>query len=417
MASASRFSRPTRTGLRRPLVLIAATLGIAAAVTLAAAAPRPDMVQQRFDGEFGLWVWNDRDSVTVHWITPEGGTGHLEVDVPRGRSITRTTPAGQAHRASFPRPSGDDLVLRYGAGGARLTTTHLSLSTPRRPPVTFRGVDSLYVVGDTHGAFDQLLVGLRRAGLIDESLRWAGGRRHLVFAGDLTDRGPDVLRLLWFVYRLEQEAARAGGRVHLVLGNHEILVFLGDLRYVHPKESAIAELHGVRYDRMFDVRHSVLGRWLISKPGMLRIDGVLIAHGGVTPEYGALRLDGFDRTLASHTAGDLFYQYADTTAVIRMDSASYKAWDDFFWSPRSIFWHREYVQSDTAGGQLDEALRLTGASTLVIGHTPVDSIHARYGGRVIAAHTPRMGAELLLLVRDGRSHRRFRITDAGAIPF
>jgi hypothetical protein len=99
--------------------------------------------------------------------------------------------------------------------------------------------------------------------------------------------------------------------------------------------------------------------------------------------------------------------------VIRMDSASFQLRDDFFWSPRSVFWHREYIQSDTAVGQLDRALRLAGANMLVVGHTPVDSIHARYGGRVIAAHTPRMGAELLLLVRDGGSHRRYRLTAQG----
>jgi hypothetical protein len=410
MAGISPFSRPQRPG--RGGALAAGLVAAACIITLAAVAvERSPYAEPRFDGEYGLWVRLGRDSVIVQWLTAAGGPGRLEAELSRGSAIVRTTPPGQAHRASFPRPRGDAVTLRYGgAGPASLTTTRIALTTPSRPPVAFRGVDSLYVVGDTHGAFEDLLTGLRRAGLINESLRWTGGRSHLVFAGDLTDRGPDVLRLLWFVYRLEAEAAQAGGRVHLVLGNHEIMVLLGDLRYVHPKELAIAEMHGVPYHRLFDVRQSVLGRWLVSKPGMLRIDGVLIAHGGVTPEFASLRLDGFDRTLAQYAADDVFYNWADTTAVIRMDSAAYQAWDDFFWHPRSVFWHREYIQSDTLRGQLDTALRLTGASTLVVGHTAVDSIRARYDGRVIAAHTSRMGAELLLLVREGRGHRRYRIT-------
>jgi hypothetical protein len=364
----------------------------------------------RFDGEYGLWVWSDRDSLVVSWLTASPGPGRLELTVRGARPEIRTTPAGRAHRVAFSRPRGDDVTLRYGAEGGELSTTHVSLAAPRRPAVSFSRVDSLFIVGDTHGEFDALLAGLREARLIDAAQRWTGGRRHLVFAGDLTDRGPDVLRLLWFVYRLEQEAAQAGGRVHLVLGNHEIMVLLGDLRYVHPKEAAVATMHGVTYDRLFDTRRSVLGRWLVSKPGVIRIDGVAIAHGGVTPEYAELTLSGFDATLARYTAEDLFHLWADSTAVIRMASASYDLRHDFFWSPRSVFWHREYVQTDTASGQLDQALRLLRARTLVVGHTAVPSIHARYDGRVIAAHTPRMGAELLLLVRDGSAgHRRFRI--------
>jgi hypothetical protein len=61
-------------------------------------------------------------------------------------------------------------------------------------------------------------------------------------------------------------------------------------------------MYGVSYDRLFDTRHSVLGRWLVSKPGMIRIDGTLIAHGGVTPEYARAHAAGFDAMLAQYTA-------------------------------------------------------------------------------------------------------------------
>jgi hypothetical protein len=396
-----------------------AALLLSAAAVLAAASATGVQERPRFDGEYGLWVWFDRDSVVVHWLAVPGAEGRLEVDAGRGQPVIRTTPLGVAHRAAVPRPSRSEFTIRYGASSdTLLNTTVVSLAQPRRPPVTLRGVDSLYVVGDTHGHFHALMDGLGNAGLIDEAGHWTGGRKHLVFAGDLMDRGPDVLRLLWFVYRLEREAAQAGGRVHLVLGNHEIMVLLGEVSYVHPKEADIARTHDVSYDRMFDIRHTVLGRWLISKPGLVRMNDVVIAHGGLTPEYAELRLAGFDRTLAAYVSEDLFYLWADTTAVIRMSQAEYQQREDFFWSPRSVFWHREYIQSDTLTGQLDLALRLAGARTLVVGHTPTDSIYARYDGRVIAAHTPRMGSELLLLVRDGRSHRRYRITGPGdPVPF
>ncbi|MBR9988285.1 MAG: metallophosphoesterase, partial [Gemmatimonadetes bacterium] len=338
--------------------------------------------------------------------------GLLEVVTGGAAPARFTTVSGQAHRVAVRRPRRDDVLLRYGAVAGAVHETRVSLATPARPPVEVRGVDSLYVVGDTHGDFDALLTGLRRAGLVDDAGGWTGGHRHLVFAGDLTDRGPDVLKLLWFVYRLEQDAARAGGRVHVVLGNHETMVIMGDLRYVHVKEATIAELHGVPYDALMDIRHTVLGRWLAAKPGAIRVDRALIAHGGVAPELAELTLRGIDRLLARYMAEDAFYQRAPAAAAGR-DSLAYQARQNFFTHPRSLFWHRDYVQSDTAGAELQDVLRRTRSDVHVVGHTAVPFIQARYDDRLIAAHTPRFGAELLLLVRERNGLRRFRIVDDG----
>jgi hypothetical protein len=310
-------------------------------------------------------------------------------------------------------------VLRYGGDHADAPRfeTAVVLAAPERAPAIVEAVDSIYVIGDTHGMYDAFVAGMQRAGLLDDSLRWIGGRRHLVLAGDMMDRGPDVIGLLWLIYRLEREAAAAGGAVHVVLGNHEVMVMMGDLRYVHPKETEIASWHDLPYDRMFDIRHSVLGRWLASKPGALRIGDAVITHGGLDPYYARFGMRALDDTLSTYMSEDLFYFWADSAAVIDIDSAAFVRRDDFFWSPRSLFWHRAYVQSDSLDAELDEALRSVGGRVLVVGHTPVDTIHARYGGRLLASHTLRYGAELLLLVRDGEGYRRFRITADGVTPF
>jgi hypothetical protein len=405
---ATTLRRTGATTLRRTGAAL--LLAAAAVVTAAALQDR----QPRFDGEYGLWVRLDRDSVVAHWLTSHTSPGRAELG-PAGSPIrTATTPRSQVHRAAFARPRGNEVLLRYGAdNGDPLHETSIVLTPPRRPAVSYSRVDSLFIVGDTHGEFDALFLSLQRADLVDGHGRWSGGRKHLVFAGDLTDRGPDVLRLLWFVYRLEREAAQAGGRVHVLLGNHEIMVMLGDLRYVHPKEAAIAEHHGVRYDSMFDTRHSILGRWLVSKPAMIRIDGVLVAHGGIAPEYAQLTLRGFDAMLAKYTGEELFHRWADSTFLPQLDSLGYLAREDFFWGPRSVFWHREYVENVTTSSELEQALRYLDARMLVVGHTPAATIEALHEGRLIAAHTPRMGGELLLLVRDGRGHRRFRVGQEG----
>ena len=62
--------------------------------------------------------------------------------------------------------------------------------------------------------------------------------------GDVFDRGPNHLEILWLLYQLEAEAARAGGGVHLVLGNHEAMVLNGDLRYLNAKYADTARVLG-----------------------------------------------------------------------------------------------------------------------------------------------------------------------------
>lgn len=392
---------------RRPHAAVPVLLLVLAGTIAAVFAP------PRIEGENGLWIRIAGDSVIVQWLTADPVPGTLVVAT-RADTLRVTTPAAQAHRAAFRARRNTGYALRYGSAAAS-HETRIEIPDGRRRPVMIPAVDSLFVVGDTHGDFAAVVAGLRAARLIDDDLRWTGGRSHLVFAGDLTDRGPDVLRLLWFVYRLEREAAGAGGAVHVVLGNHEIMVMLSDLRYVHPKELDVARQHGAGYQRLFDTRESLLGRWLALKPAVIRIGDVLIAHGGVAHETVRLPLQEFDDTLAQYMGEELFHRWADSTFVPVIDSVAYNTRVDFFWGPRSVFWHRDYVLTDTLATELDHVLNTWNAQVLVVGHTAVPQIQALYGGRLIPAHTPRYGAELLLLTRGPDGIRRHRIV-AGQPP-
>ncbi len=88
----------------------------------------------------------------------------------------------------------------------------------------------IVAVGDVHGSFDGLRAVLRAAGLIDTSDRWTGGTATLVQTGDVTDRGADVRGALDLLMALEREAPTQGGRVLPVLGNHEAMNLVGELR-------------------------------------------------------------------------------------------------------------------------------------------------------------------------------------------
>lgn len=371
---------------------------------------------RRFDGESGLYVWERRDSVHVQWITAEPVPGTLTVLGKAGGVVFNTvTPEANAHHAVFRKPAAETFTIHFGAAGqqlAALEQTAISLK-PAPAPVTLPHTDSLYVIADTHGELDAVTMLLRNAGLINDELRWTGGRRQLVFLGDVVDRGADVTRLLWLLYRLEREAKTAGGGVHLLLGNHEIMVMLGDLRYVHEKEKQIATLHNTPYPWLLHPRQSVLGRWLASKPALIKAGDVVLVHGGASSEYAKASPQTLGRTLARHIQDDIFLAHVDTTRRVQVDSAHYAAWDAFFWGDRSLFWHRDYVQSDTMAVELDRALASLGATAMVVGHTAATTIHLRYGGKLIVAHPSTPAKEMLLITGKAARRQVYRLLPQG----
>jgi hypothetical protein len=416
--------------MRLPILLLSLTAALslvlppgtrAAATGEPPAGPRPPAAQLgapggaseplRFDGEYGLWVQEVGGNLEVRWMTREGSAGTLEAAV-GGRVVhSTTTPAGASHEATFARPRGSAVTLRYGALGdpADRHETTLYRSSARRAGFSVGNVDSVFVVGDIHGEYDTVIRLLRNAGVIDDALRWSAGRSHLVLLGDLFGRGLDVTRLLWFVYDLERQAESARGRVHVVLGNHEVMTMLDDLRYVSAKESMIALRHGTTYSRMFDVRQSVLGQWLATKPAILRINDVLYAHGGVFENQLVHSLATFDDSLATFLAEDLFYHWADTTVAVPATREQLLSRENFFWGETSVFWFRGYVQSDEFGDPLARVLRHFRANLHVVAHTPLPAVTERYQGSLVAVNTFPFAIELLLLVREGRAGtRRYR---------
>src|SRR5438445_4368273 len=103
---------------------------------------------------------------------------------------------------------------------------------PTRAPV--KAPDAVVAIGDVHIDFDDFVAILLHIGLVDAQNHWAGGKTTFVQVGDLLDRGPKPLEALNLVMALEKEAPQAGGRVVSLLGNHEMMNIMGDLRYVTP---------------------------------------------------------------------------------------------------------------------------------------------------------------------------------------
>lgn len=114
-------------------------------------------------------------------------------------------------------------TVHYAPRFAVERTGRFAVEGPGLADFAFPADQALLVVGDVHGQAGHLEALLAELG----RTRTPGKTRHLVFLGDLVDRGPETLRAV----RLAADAAVTVGadRVTWLPGNHELML-LGALR-------------------------------------------------------------------------------------------------------------------------------------------------------------------------------------------
>ncbi|MDR6132571.1 metallophosphoesterase [Chryseobacterium sp. SORGH_AS_1175] len=210
-------------------------------------------------------------------------------------------------------------------------------------PSVFEQPAKMFVVSDIEGEFNGFRNLLIANKVIDEQYNWMYGKGHLVICGDLFDRGPAVTETMWLIYRLEGLAKKAGGYVHTILGNHDIMNLSGDLRYVHSKYPESAKLMGVDYMALFD-QNSELGRWLRTKNTIEKIGDNLCMHAGVSPVINEL---GY----SVEQINTLCRPFYDRVKVLQ--GVGDPKIDPFFMGKSSLFWYRGYFfepQSDRRRG-------------------------------------------------------------------
>lgn len=233
----------------------------------------------------------------------------------------------------------------------------------------------IFVVADTHGQFEILVALLQKQKILDARLRWAFGKGRLIFLGDAFDRGPNQTEVLWLIYQLEGEAAKAGGGVHFVLGNHETMILRGNLRYLHPKYPESAKALGVgSYAELFSDR-TVLGNWLRTRPAVLKVNQLLCLHGGISREV-------VERKLTLEQINN----------SVR-DALNGKGEKDervsFVMGQSGPLWYRGYFKDiadfrTATSDDIDAIRTYFGVQRILVGHTTVPTVTPLYDGKVIA---------------------------------
>lgn len=321
-------------------------------------------------------------------------------------------------------------MTRRFRGGVRVALAAIVVATvlPRAsaqtdvsPVCRIQTTERIVAIGDIHGAYDRFVAILRASGLVDGRARWIGGRSILVQTGDVLDRGAASRRVLDLLRQLERDAARAGGQVFALLGNHEVMRIVGHWNDVASGEYAAFRQHDsseVR-DRLHDILSAdaakraraseqpfdgnafrrqfekeiplgwiemrqafgpqgEYGAWLRQHPAMVVINGVGFVHGGIDLENAALGCSGINAGVQQDVG------IVDPTPEQILAMLSVKE--------TGPLWYRGLVQGSEVP-DVTAILKTLGARALVVGHTPVTGspIAPRFENRVFPIDTGMLG--------------------------
>lgn len=277
------------------------------------------------------------------------------------------------------------------------------------------GVERIVAISDLHGDYEQYLRVMEYAGLIDKKGKWTGGNTHLVQTGDITDRGPDSRKIIDHMVKLAKQAKRKGGYVHMLIGNHEAMNVIGDLRYVSEGEFkafttrnsaalrqrqwesqlqwmranmlTFEELDLVAYRAEWEqqvplgwVEHrqgwafsGEYGSWTKKNPVAIKVNDTIFLHGGISAKYCKFSLQSLtEQVIAAMEDYDPAVQ-----TIIKDDLGP--------------LWYRGLAREDETelfSQTLDNILERYGAKRIVVGHTPTGgAVWPRFDQRVVVNDT------------------------------
>ncbi|WKD50284.1 metallophosphoesterase [Microbulbifer spongiae] len=241
------------------------------------------------------------------------------------------------------------------------------------PDTTYNDGESIIALSDIESGFSAFREFLVIHGVADTHLNWTFDRGHLVLVGDFVDRGASTTQILWGIYKLEQSAKGAGGKVHFIIGNHEIKNLQGNYQSAQKKYFYIAGMLGKQQYQLFD-DNAFLGRWLSSKNVLEVINSVAFTHGGIHPRITEFGLSLSDiNSIVRKGYRRLYYTPTLETKESFLQS-----------STTGPAWYRGYFKDNLSQPEVEQSLKAVKAKAVVVGHTLQSKINTLYNKKVIA---------------------------------
>lgn len=277
------------------------------------------------------------------------------------------------------------------------------------------GIEKIVAVGDLHGDYKNFVKILKGTKLVDRELLWKGGKTHLVQIGDIMDRGPDAKKIFDLLMRLEKEAEEVGGKVHVLLGNHEemnitgiafdyegyvtveqFISFLPD-KYKEKKEKEFAKKeqkkalqrsgsgstsskdfmdywketrddarkrgnHPARKQYTYNF-NKTYGKWILDHNIVIKINDMVFVHGGISEEFSTWELKDINNLARREL--DAFRQAVVFSTPLQLKVRR------IVYEPSGPLWYRDLARrGDDFKETVDKILENLNAKYMIIAHTP-----------------------------------------------
>ena len=266
----------------------------------------------------------------------------------------------------------DSVISVNDENGDLLFNVKLKESITKNPSIYNQSTQKTFVVSDIEGNFPFFEKLLKSNKIIDDKFNWTFGNNHLVLLGDFFDRGTQVFESLWLIYKLEAEAEKQGGKVHFILGNHDIMNLEGDFRYVQEKFFANSKHLNLDYKEWIS-ENSEIGKWLRSKNTIEKIGNYLFVHAGISPRVinTDLSINDINKIISENI------NIKPTTEELKLLK-----------NQESPYWYRGYFMKHDGyelirQDEIDNICDYFKIDKLIVGHTPVEEIKTYYNNKVI----------------------------------
>jgi hypothetical protein len=247
------------------------------------------------------------------------------------------------------------------------------------------GRGRVVAIGDIHADIRALRAALRAAGAVDARDEWVGGTMTLVQMGDLIGRSNDERQVLDYIFELQRRARKAGGTVHALIGNHEVMAGRLDnqavgqnpfdewesvpglsrddprLRHLppHARARGAALMPGGPYARQ-----------IAAFPVVVKLGETVFVHGGIVPRWAHYGVERINREVRDWLLG----KTREPDSSLGVDDGD------------RVMWTRQFSASVTADdcALLAESLEILGARRMIVAHTVHPEITARCNERIWA---------------------------------
>ena len=262
--------------------------------------------------------------------------------------------------------------------------------------------DRLVVIGDIHGDLEKLKTTLNSYGLINKNDEWIANPPNTIVVqmGDQVDsqiRGGDPynqgnpnnsnwetyvdVEVVVYMYNLDLNARKFGGRVISLIGNHELMNTLGDFSYV--SQHSMFKTGGLdRRSELFSPGGDV-AMLLSQRPMICMIGDIIFVHAGLISSHLDIITTVFQQNNIEVTPANIISVInSESNKFFRKEPIIKEIFMPLVLDSNGIIWTREYSNTLFTEPSINDVLIRMNAGRIIVGHTVVENIQAILNGKI-----------------------------------